>query len=34
MGLESNPHRGVYYLVVVVAGLLIVGIVALVRWLL
>jgi hypothetical protein len=34
MGLESNPHRGVYYLFIVVVGLLIAGIVALVRWLL
>jgi hypothetical protein len=34
MGLESNPHRGLYYFFLLVAGLLIVGTIVVIKWLL
>jgi hypothetical protein len=34
MGLESNPHRGLYYLFLFVAGLLIAGTIIVIQWVL
>jgi hypothetical protein len=34
VGLESNPHRGLYYLFAVVVGLLIAAVIVVIRWLL
>jgi hypothetical protein len=34
MGLESNPHRGLYYLFVIVVALLIAAVIAVIKWLL
>ena len=34
MGLQSNPHRGLYYFFLLVAALLIVGTIVAVKWVL